>query len=210
MGKITLNGKPVSIAEQPPSLVELVAAVEREHIPRGMVVSQVKVGGERIDKFTLDDGSLIPCDPEQEVEISTLSTSELVAGSMKGFEDYLGRLVPGLKGIAKMLRGGDIESGMKLYRDVIDGLKVLSELLSAMRRSLEVDESALTACGKNLEELLGELQETLQELVEAQSQGDYERIADAVEFELGSRLKLWQEALPELRSRVESDDSAAV
>ena len=209
MAKITLNGKPVSIAQQPPSLVELVAVVEREHIPQGKVVSEVKVGGETLGKFTLDDGSLIPYDPEREVEISTLSTSELITGSLKGFEDYLARLIPGLSAIATMLRGGDVEAGMKLYRDVIDGLKVLSELLGGMRRALKVDESALTADGKDLEGLLGELWETLQELVEAQSKDDYERIADAVEFELGERLKLWQEALPELQRRVESADPAA-
>lgn len=207
MGKITLNGEPVEVSADKPSLLELVAEVEREHIEDGWIIVEVTVDGKEVEGFTEDDGSLILYSSDQSVNVVTRKTSEIQVGILERFETYLKRLIPVLREIVGLFRSGQTELANKLYSEAVEGLLALIEHVQGIRGTLQLDEGGLTEDGRDLDDLAGELKGTLEELVAAQEAKDNERIADALEFELVDQLQTWCNILPELRTRIIGSES---
>jgi hypothetical protein len=204
VAKILLNGEGVEVGEQPPnSLLELVAAVEQRHLSKEWIVVEVKVGGRKIDSFTHADGSLLAWDEEQEVEITARKSSDILIDILTRFERYLEQMIPGVAQIVALFRAGEAEEANRNYREAIEGIRVLIELIQNIRQTGMVDDEPLSPDGKGLGDLADDLRKTLEELVAAQGEGDNERIADALEFELVEQLRNWRKSLPELRRLVE-------
>lgn len=199
MGKITLDGKKITFSDQPTSLLDLVAQVEREHLQEGRLITEVSVGGEKHAELTLPDGALIPYDPVQDVEIKSRSTSEIASEILERFDSYMDRLIPGVDEIISLFRDGETEEGYRLYTHAIGGITTMMELVTAVRTTLDLDEQALIAGEGSLEELISDLKQIVEELVAAQTEADYERVADALEFELVDQLKRWREVLAYLK-----------
>jgi hypothetical protein len=209
VAKIVLNGEGVDVGEQlPNSLLELVAAVEQKHLSREWIVVEVKVGGRRIESFTHADGSLLDWDEKQEVEITARKSSDILVDILTRFERYLEQMVPGVEQIVALFRAGEAEEANRNYREAIEGIRVLIELIQNIRQTGMVDEEPLSPDGKGLGDLADDLRKTLEELVAAQGEGDSERIADALEFELIEQLRNWRNSLPELRRLVEERGGA--
>ena len=204
MTKAILNGKTVTLEGQPANLLELVAAIEQDHLPEDWIVVEVSVNGTKIEGFTHPDGSLIPYDAGGEVSITAKSRSELLIGILVRFEGYLGGIIPGIEQIIALYRSGELEEASKSYRDAIDGIRVLIELIQNIRETGMIGDEALLPDGKGLADLALGLKKTLEELVAAQTEGDSEKIADALEFELVDQLIKWRQAMPEMRRIVEA------
>jgi sugar phosphate isomerase/epimerase len=117
-------------------------------------------------------------------------------------------MVPGVEQIVALFRAGEAEEANRNYREAIEGIRVLIELIQNIRQTGMVDEEPLSPDGKGLGDLADDLRKTLEELVAAQGEGDSERIADALEFELIEQLRNWRNSLPELRRLVEERGGA--
>lgn len=204
MGSIILNGDNVTIKEKPPSLLELVAAVEKEHVPTGWIITDVKVAGESIDKFTLEDDSLIPYNPDTTVEISARDPSEVLSRSLDGFESYLTKLIPGVQRISELFKEDQIEQGNKLYIEAFEGIKVMIQLLQGIWMAGDVNLKKLSSTGLGFEDKIVALKEVLERLIEEQTRGNFARIADILESELLKELKVWQKVIPQLRELVDN------
>ncbi|HUX08801.1 MAG TPA: hypothetical protein VMX35_15990 [Acidobacteriota bacterium] len=204
MGNVLLNGAAVEIEKQPHSLLELVAEVEQKHLTKEWIIVEVKADDDKIESFTYPDGSLLAYDPEKTVCITARKSSDILVDILVRFEGYLGRMMPGIQQIVALFRSGDSEEANKHYRDVIEGIRVLIELIQNIRQTGMVGDEPLSPDGKGLGDLANDLKGTLEELVRAQGEGAGEQIADALEFELIKQLYNWQESLPELRRIVES------
>jgi len=204
VGNVILNGADVEVEEQPQSLLELVAAIEQKHLTKEWVIVEVKVDEDKIESFTYTDGSLLAYDPEKTVNITAKKSSNILVEILVRFESYLGRMIPGVEQIVELFRSGETEEGNRNYHDVIEGMRVLIELIQNIRQTGMVGEEPVSPDGKGLGDLANDLKETLVELVSAQGEEDSERIADALEFELVTQLKNWQGSLPELRRIVEA------
>jgi hypothetical protein len=204
VGKIVINGKQVEVAGSPPSLLELVDEVEKKHVEKDWIVVEVAVNGERIEGYSGPDGVLTPYDPDADIDITAHSRVDLLVNILHRFEKYLERLIPGMKHLVELFRSGEEEKANRLYRDAIEGIRVLAELIMNIHETGMVSDAAISPEGKGLSDLAGDLKGTLEELVAAQTESDSERIADALEFELITQLETWQQAMPELRRLVES------
>jgi hypothetical protein len=208
VAKIILNGDGVEVGDRmPSSLLELVAAVEQQHLTRDWIVVEVKVDGKKIDSFTHPDGSLLALEEAQNVEITARKSSDILIDILVRFERYLERMIPGIELIIELFRSGEIQDANRHYRDAIEGIRVLIELLQNIRQTGMVQEEPISPDGKGLGDLAEDLKKTLEELLAAQAESDAERIADALEFELIEQLRNWRDSLPELRRIVEERGS---
>lgn len=203
VGKIILNGQSIGISEYPTSLLELVALIEKEHIEEGWIVVELQVDGKAITDFTQPDGTLIAYAPEQRVEIATSKTSE-IAGSLLGrFENYITKLLPGIEEVVRLYRSGENEEANRLYAIIIEGITTMIDLVKVTRNVLRVEEDALSPGEKSIEDYLSDMRDTVDELLAAQTDGDYERMADAMEFELLDNMKSWGEVIGHLKRLAE-------
>ena len=207
MINISLNGREIPLESQPITLLELVASVERAHVPENHIVVEVLVGGEKIEGFTNPDGSLLAYDPNSVVAINTRSKGELMVGILLRFERYLERLTPGLMHIVELLRSGASEEANKQLMDVAEGMRTLIDLIQNIRETGMIGDESVGPEGKRISDLAVDLKSTLEELVAGQVEGDNDRIADALEFEFVAQVKSWQVALPEMRRIVEARES---
>lgn len=200
MEDVTLNGKPIPIEASIPTMLELVAAVEKQHVPEGWIVIEVVVGGRSLTEFTGADGNLIPYDPLVKVDIVTRDLSDIVSSSLLEFEKYLERLVPGLSEIAGLFRNGQIDSANQLYIEAIDGIRVMIELLQGISKTGAIDFERKKYHGKNLVEMSEDLRKALEKLVTAQTSGENEAIAAVLETDMTEELSAWYHLMPLLRS----------
>lgn len=203
MGRITLNGERVIIQpEDYPSLLELVAAVEKEHIDNGWIVVRVAVDGKEITKFTEEDESLIPYSPGQDVDIEARSPTCILLDTFQGFIDHLEKLIPGVETVAELFREQRTNEANHLYLDVVEGLKLLFEILQEARVPAELEVTKITSDGLGLKELTDRMNEVLQDLVKAQAESDHPRLGDLLAADLRDLLVLWKEGLGTLRERL--------
>lgn len=199
-----MNGREVSVTEQHSSVLELVAQIEQEHVDEGWIIVEVKVGGESYNDFTLPDGSLIPYDPDLDVEVTSRKSSEIAIDILSRFDAYMGRLGPGIDEIVSLYRKGEVEDANRLYTHAIQGVTTMMELVQSVRNILQLDSSAVSVEGRDLDKMISELKETVTELVSAQTENDYERLADALEFEMTDQLGRWRKLLAELKQLSEN------
>ena len=201
---IYLNGEKLEDTFETPSLLELVAAVEEAHVPKGSIITEVLVNGDSLEEFTEADGTLLAYDSEAEVRIVTNSLNEIMTKSLTEFENYLERLIPGLKDIAALFRAGHSEEANKFYAEAIDGVRVMIELIQGMSSSGSFDFTEKVYGDKALMEMTEELKVTVQKLVEAQAGAEDSELASLLEHDLTEQLNNWLIILPQLRAKLES------
>lgn len=199
---IYLDGVKLEESYETPSLLELVAAVEEAHVPKGNIIIEVVVNGDSLEEFTEADGTLLRYDPEAEIKIVTSSLNDIMAKSLIEFESYLTRLVPGLKDIATLFRGGSSEDANKFYAEAIDGVRVMIELIQGMSSSGSFDFNTKEYNGRSLLDMTEDLKVAVQRLVEAQASADDSEIAHLLESSLTEQLNGWLQIMPQLREKI--------
>jgi hypothetical protein len=203
VGKIILDDRELTQTYDVPSVLELIAAVEEEHIDKGWIVTEVIINGDSLKDFTLEDGSLVSYDPASEVRIVTRELNAIMLASLQEFERYLSRLIPGLQHVAELFKQGKPDEANRLYVEAIDGIRVMIELIQGMSSSDALDFEDKRYSGHSLMDMAEGLKVAVQQLVEAQTNQNDAELAKLIEGDLVTQLKRWMEVLPLLRAEIE-------
>lgn len=198
MANIFLNGKPIEDSFESTSLLEVVAAIEENHIPEEDIVTAVKVDGFKVMQFTHEDGTLVPYRPESKVEISSEKLAAIMIKSLDDFTRYLERLLPGVRQIAAMFREGKHEDANALYMEAMDGVKVMIELIQGMHKNELVDLETYRHGNSSLADLNNQLSGAVENMIRAQTEENYNALAEVIDKELHPCLEQWHGVMPEL------------
>lgn len=222
MGSVSLNGTILDHRFEATTILELVAAVEEQFVEQGHIIVEVMVDGRNVTDFTGEDGVLLPYDAAMAIAITARDLHEIMVTSIDEFEKYFDRLIPNLPDVAELFRQGHtfmkqveeleatgagdevkelraqaqgfLDEANQYYIDVVDGVRVMIELIQGMSGSKTIDFNAPDHAGRSLIELTSGLKETIQSLVDAQTKGENDRIAVLLESNLVTDLVRWRDA----------------
>lgn len=120
------------------------------------------------------------------------SELRLMKETVETANEYIDRLVDGIRAISGYIQGGREDKGLMMSTDLIDGMKWLMDVMN-LTRPLQKE------CGCIMEtESSGEL---FTRLIEAFENRDYVLLSDALEYELIPALENWQGRFREILSK---------
>jgi hypothetical protein len=202
VGSITLDGKVLDNTYQEESVLEVVAAVEKDLVEEGTIIVEVTVDGKNLLDFLSVEGELVPFSADSDIVILTRKLNEILMESLDQFVTYLQRLIPGVGQIAEQYRLKEYHEANTMYTEAIDGIRVMIEMLQGMFQSKSLDFSAPDFDGKSLLDMMEVLKVVIQKLVEAQTNDNYEEMAVLLDKELAPTLGSWLLVLPIVRGQM--------
>jgi hypothetical protein len=123
---------------------------------------------------------------------------ELVSDIISEIVDYVIRISPALKGIARMLREGKTSEANLDFTTILEGIDWIAQLISVSKDRYGRDFTLLKCSNLTVQELEEELLNILTELIPAQIRKDWGLMADLVEFELYRNINSWGTVFPQL------------
>ena len=169
-------------------LGDLILAFLRADARQTLVAERVSVNGCEIPEESLEKLELFPLDDIHEIEIGSAAAAEIAFSSLENSRAYAEQLEIAFGRIAEGLRAGRVEEANRIYADAIDGLTLLVFAVTAAGREL----------GRGGADLVGmdsAVMPSLEQLVEAQQDQDWVRVADTLEYELGPAIGVWRERI---------------
>lgn len=128
------------------------------------------------------------------IEIVTCEARIVALESLDSCLDYAAELERALLTTAAYLRSGKIVEANELFANIADAISVFLFAIS-------VSDSALGGGDEELHGMEEELQPWLDELIDAQSERDWVRIADYAEFELAELVAEWRRRIQRVQRR---------
>lgn len=167
------------------TFTEIYQEIKQEILSNGRLISEVWVNGVR----TLDEYVADLKDAEvHEIAMATRTKDELIVEMMVTAQDYLPRLHSGLAKVATLIQGGGEGAGSLLFVESIEGLQWLNMLVEGILGSTFQNQIV-----QNLDwqETRHNLNETIQNLLDAWQNQDYVLISDLLEYELCPNIEKW-------------------
>ena len=195
---LTMNGEPCEIdLSECANLAELVATAEQLDDPdRPCVVVAVEVDGEPLTPEELSVLETRSLDGLQRVAIQRRPTLEVARSVLDQGADYTEQITKAIEQTVDHYRSARSDLANSLLASVIDSLTVLTGITYSVS-SVLADEAQVLA------DLQGEIFPWLEELMQAQTDKDPLRIADALEYEVSPRVAEWGTTMRSLvRERV--------
>jgi hypothetical protein len=152
------------------------------------VVTSLSVNGCAIPDESLETLEEFPVEGIEEVEVQTRAVREVALDSLDSSISYGNKIEAALLDTASRLRAGKIQDANEIFADTIDALNVFLYALGAIGKALGED-------GDELFGLEEELKPWLDELIEAQLDQDWLRVADFAEFEVVELISEWSRRL---------------
>ncbi len=175
-------------------LGDLILSCLRSDARPSLVAEHVRVNGREIPEESLEKLELFPLDDIHEIEITSSPASEIAFSSLENSRAYAEQLELAFGRIAEGLRAGRVEEANRIYADAIDGLTLLVFAVTAAGRELG-------GGGADLMGMESAVLPSLEQLMAAQQEQDWVRVADTLEYELGPALGVW-------RGRIEAAELA--
>jgi hypothetical protein len=156
------------------------------------VVTSLRVNGCAIPDENLEMLEEFSVEGIEEIDIETRPVREVALGSLDSSISYGKKIEQALLDTATGLRAGKVQDANEIFADTIDALGVYLFALGAIGKALGED-------GAELFGLEEELQPWLDELIEAQMDQDWLRVADFAEFEVAELISEWSRRLRRVR-----------
>lgn len=183
---LILNGEPQSLdVSQCANLAELIAAAEQvDSAQSECVVVAIEVDGEALAPDELSELESRTLDGVGCVSIVRRPALEVARSVLAQGADYTQRIMVAIEQTVDHYRSSRSDLANGLLADVIDSMTVLTGITYSVS-------SVLAEEAQVLADLQGEIYPWLEELMQAQTEKDPIRIADALEFEVAPRIEDW-------------------
>lgn len=168
-------------------------------LPPNRVVANITLNGRQIPKYQETRALENTLREVKDLQIRTADAEIWAANGMDIALSRLERVHSSLLIAAELLREREPERGNVCLNRCVDGLERFLETVMITRCALKLDFSRIEVEGMTLARLEREFARILEGIVECQLRGDFEAIADKVEYELLTNIYLWTGALEKLR-----------
>ena len=168
----------------------------------GKVITSVEVNGEHLSGGRIWNFASSPISEIQELELLTRDLVDMVHETMGYSDSHLELLCQETEKTATMFRLGEELDAQERLGMCISGLQWFLKALGALRGMMKLDFHSLPLKDTTVEAGLEEFVPIVEDLLEAQSDGDVILLADILEYEMIPRLTMWRSALPELEENL--------
>jgi hypothetical protein len=199
---ITVNGAPHNMKVEPTNTLgqvyqELVQSLAQS----GKVVSSVQVNGESLPGGRIWDLASSPISDIHTLELAIQEVDDMVRDTLASTDEHLENLVTEIEKTANMFRIGDELEAHQRLGTCISGLQWFLRALNTFQSFLHLDFTQMTLAQTTAEEAVQEFVPVVDDLLDAQSEGDVILMADLLEYELAPKLTQWKGFLPELEQK---------
>jgi len=200
---LLINGESHSLPLDPSTTFsDVMLAINQRNPAPGFGITKVKLNGEDITGTDWTRFASLAAAEIQALEIQTGNTAVLASEMLDSLQDFTERLITELNRTVEALRIGDQQRASELYGRTLDGIQLLNHTTGMIQRNLNVDTSKIIFGGRPSSEQMQKLPPVIDDLLAAQSKGDWVLLADLIEYELIPQfedhqqvLKLWREAV---------------
>lgn len=191
--EVILNGELQRLdASECANLAELVSAVEQVAVARSeCVVVAIEIDGERLGPEELSDLETRTLDGVRRVSIERRPTREVALSVLLQGAEYTQQISAAIEQTVEHYRSSRSDLANGLLADVIDSMTVLTGITYSVSNVLSEEAQVLA-------DLQGQIYPWLEELMQAQTEKDPIRIADALEYEVAPRIEDWGAKMREL------------
>jgi|GEM_PF-1089945 len=199
---ITIDGAP---SEMPPGQHETLGDVYSQLVATaaesGRVVAAIEIDGKAIPAGRIWDLKSQPVAEVGTLGLTTRDTKEMVREMMASTRDHVTLLISETEKTATMFRVGNELGAQERFAQCASGLQWFLKALDALRGFLELDYAAIrmdqASVGANFEELIP----LVDNVLDAQAEGDSIQLADLMEYELAPKMRKWLDFLPQLEEK---------
>ena len=207
MMKIKIDGKDVDLSvlnSKPHTLYDFMSNEIVNFISKGKVIKDIYLNGTKFDELLIDDAKAktIGLDEDGELSIITMSSNNLILESISAINNYFNDLLKNLSKVSDLLRIGNDKDGFNDFAADLKGVTAFVQIMDKLAPFLNIDYSIYTYKEKTIKAYFDDLEAVLSKILEMQKDRDYIMLADIIEFEMEPLLKVWQEVLESLKSRI--------
>ena len=197
--KLLINGKEETLTCVGKTLGDFLVHIEQGKIAQGNVIRSVKLNGQETSlDSSITRQTLLTEIETLEMEVSTLSI--IIDQNVENADDYLIRLIPGIKKSIELFRTGNEQEANQFFINIIDGMDWFSQVLDMILAAKEISSDTVIG-GKSIQDRQASLVDFTQQMVDANKNKDWVLLADLLEYEILPYYKEWSDFLPQFRSQ---------
>ncbi|MCL4498462.1 MAG: hypothetical protein M1412_04330 [Deltaproteobacteria bacterium] len=207
MMKIKIDGNDVDLSvhgNKQDSLYDFISNGIVNFIPKGRVIKDIYLNGTKFDELLINDekAKALGLGEGGELSIITMGSNELILESISAINNYFNDLSKNLSKVSDLLRVGNDKDGFNDFAADLKGVTAFVQIMDKLAPFLNIDYSIYTYKEKTIKAYFDDLEAVLSKILETQKDRDYIMLADIIEFEMEPLLKVWQEVLESLKSRI--------
>jgi hypothetical protein len=199
-----IQGMPASVdlsSSKNQTLGQIYAELVKSLVQSGKMVTSVEVNGERLEGGRIWDLASLPIAQVEALDIVTKEATDMVHEIMSSADIHLEHLIDLSEKTATLYRVGNELSAHEQFGQCVSSLQWFLKSLNVLRGFLSLDFESLVIGNISVEKSLQELVPLMDELLQAQADGDVIRLADLLEYELVTKVRQWRTNLPELTQK---------
>jgi hypothetical protein len=196
--KITINGVEETATYPATHLGQLLQHITSAKVLKGTFISKVRVNRQDID-INSSSALATPVDDIDILDVEISDLTALIEKNLNNAEEYLVKLIPGIRKAAELLQEGNPQEANKLLVSIIDGMDWFSQIIDTATTALGIDPDKVNLRGQTLAERKTRLLTISAKMLEANKSKDWVLLADLLEYETLPHYMDWLETLPKLR-----------
>lgn len=199
--KINIDDQVSEFHGQEDSKIREVLNDVMNQLPPNRIVTKVRLNGQTFASGSDEISVLEQCIAQvDDVEIRTADRAIWSATGLDIALNSIERVQTSLIRAAELFREVDKAKANRLFIQCIEGLEKFVEAIAITRSALNLNFDRINYDGYTLTQAENALNQILKVVVNCQERGDYQTLADKVEYELLTNLCTWKAALIQLRS----------
>ena len=174
------------------SVTDLIEAVQKDHVPHGMVIGSIYLNGVCWHPDWDADLASLSVDEVTEVRLETLEPSVAAQEGLQDLVEVLDLMEDGIRKASDDLRFGNHARGLLAFADVADLIRNAMQFFA-----LYAEHEQLTDAHPGLKPLIvaeREIAGCLPAFESAQEAQDWALVADIIEYDLGGQIPRLREA----------------
>ncbi len=197
--ELRIDGEPISIdLERIKTLEDLITHIEREVVIDPRVVTRIVLNDEELDEGQQVGLGAFSVDDVATLSVETADKFELSFQALSDAQEYLPALSELLETSAKLIREGNIATGLTLASEALDVISAFGEVLDGIRGAFQIDFARVEIDEFNLLDKLTELGRHAKSILAAAQEENWTLFADLLEYELAPLLYEWMAVIPSL------------
>jgi hypothetical protein len=203
MTRFFIDNQEIAVPFEIYSINEILKHVEGTHLLPNAVVRQIRVDGLPLISVPEEKSDLLyGIEKRDRVEIFTGTIAEIARDSIADALEYLNRVEAAIPSLGVSFQGTPGPEAFEKLKQLYEGLYWLNILLDKLKVNFHISlENVLiqgTAASTHNQKLIS----VLKQLIESQEQGDFNLIADLLEYEILPFVPIWREMFTNVSEKV--------
>ena len=184
------------------TLQEILGDLAQKAVGDDATMREVFVNGEPFEEAKLGPADRLGRERIQRLEVETIPAREMAMHFLSSAHSYLAAINESVGRVAELFRVSDEQEASDHYLNTLESIQLFLQMLQECRNILQLDFENPVLDGMSGEQRLQKLLALIKDLLAAQEQQDWVLLADILQYDLSSEIKLWQGYMHNFREQV--------